>query len=53
MPYLIITEYMNRGDLKFVLQTARLEGCTWPLKLKLLFAVQAAEGLKYLIVEKS
>ena len=52
MPYLIISEFMNQGDLKFVLQSARLEGRTWPLKLKLLCALQTAEGLLYLNVEK-
>ena len=53
MPYLIVTEYMNRGDLKFVLQSARIDGRVWPLKLKLHCALQTAEGLRYLTVEKS
>jgi serine/threonine protein kinase len=53
MPYLIITEYMNQGDLKYVLQNSRIEQRLWPLKLKLHCSLQTAEGLRYLAEEKS
>lgn len=53
MPYLILTEYMNKGDLKGLLRDARRAKRYWSVKVKLTCALQAAKGLKYLIVEKS
>ncbi|XP_062513344.1 fibroblast growth factor receptor 4-like [Corticium candelabrum] len=53
MPYLILSDYMNKGDLKKMLRDERLAGQKWPFDQKLLCAKQAAEGLKYLLVEKS
>ena len=53
MPYLLISEYMNRGDLKNVLQGMRLAGDVASLKLRLTCALQAAEGLLYLSTEKA
>ena len=53
MPYLIISEYMNKGDLKELLKNDRVSRRFWPIRLKLECALQAAEGLKYLAVVKS
>ncbi|XP_062512365.1 ephrin type-A receptor 4-A-like [Corticium candelabrum] len=53
MPYLIISEYMNKGDLKKVLKNDRKSKRFWPEKLKLECALQAADGLKYLATVKS
>jgi serine/threonine protein kinase len=53
MPYLILSEYMNKGDLKHILQNDRHEKRKWPLHRKLQCAKQVAEGLRYLLVEKS
>jgi anaplastic lymphoma kinase len=53
MPYLIITEYMNYGDLRQLLQDNRQNNKNWPVKLKVDCALQVAWGLKYLTVVKS
>ena len=52
-PYLILTEYMNKGDLKHLLQSERRSTQLWPVKLKLDCALQVAQGLEYLTVVKS
>lgn len=52
VPYLIISEYMNKGDLKKLLRGDRKDRRYWPLKMKLTCALQVAKGLKYLVIDK-
>jgi serine/threonine protein kinase len=52
-PYLILTEYLDKRDLKHLLQRDRQRDQLWSLKMKLNCALQVAEGLQYLTVVKS
>eukprot|EP00118_Oscarella_pearsei_P021225 m.237073 g.237073 ORF g.237073 m.237073 type:complete len:702 (+) comp40144_c0_seq35:116-2221(+) len=52
-PYLLVSEYMNKGDLKRLLQNMRLGGQVAALMLKLTCCLHTAKGMLYLSAEKS
>ena len=49
---MILSEYMNKGDLKTLMKEDRLASQEWSLERKLQCAIQTAYGLEYLLVEK-